>query len=80
MLLYLIPGKRTAENTDRIVEEVKERTGGRTDILITSDQYGPYEKSIEKHYGDQTQTPIKLPDDLVYATVKKTQKKQQNGR
>ncbi len=31
--------KRTSENCHKVVEDVKKRTGGRTDILFTSDEH-----------------------------------------
>jgi hypothetical protein len=89
LLLSLIPGKRTAENCVKLVEDVKNRTGKRTDILFTSDEHAPYVKAIEKNYGIEvalSKKPgpgrppnprLQMPSDLCYATVKKTRK---NGK
>lgn len=89
LLISLVPGKRTAENCFKLVEEVKKRTGDRTDVYITSDEHAPYVKAIEKVYGKPVTPPkrsgpgrplgprLEMPSDLCYATVKKTRK---NGR
>jgi hypothetical protein len=37
----------------KLIEEVRKRTGGRTDILITSDEHAPYEVAITKVYGEE---------------------------
>ena len=50
LLLSLVPGKRTAENCQKLVDEVQRRTGGRTDIFYTSDEHAPYQAAIEKAY------------------------------
>jgi len=87
LLLSIVPGKRTAENCEKLVEDAKMRTGGRTDILITSDEHAPYAAAIEKAYSVEVpepdplrpgQTPApkrRMPDDLCYATVRKTREK-----
>ena len=49
LVLEVVPGKRTAENTDKIVEAMKKRTGGKLLDLIASDEYKPYTKAILKH-------------------------------
>jgi hypothetical protein len=72
LLLSVVQGGRTSENALKIVQEVKERTGGRTDILFTSDEHEPYKGAIERAYIDQETG--KLPEKLVYATVKKERK------
>lgn len=87
LLLALVPGKRTEENCRAIVEEVKARTGGRTDLLLTSDEYAPYEGAIKASYGVETPVPKKpgpgrcpkpkkiVPVTMCYATVRKTRQK-----
>ncbi len=89
LLVSLIPGKRTGENCDKLVEDVKKRTGDRTDVFYTSDEHAPYVKAIEKAYGTPvrarkkqssgktTKPLLRMPPNLCYATVKKTRK---NGR
>lgn len=86
LLLAIVPAKRTEESCRRVVEQVKARTGGRTDILLTSDEHAPYETAIRKVYSVETPAPRKpgpgrspkpiqvLPEDLVYATVRKERK------
>ena len=89
LLISLIPGKRTAANCDKLVADVKKRTGDRTDMFITSDEHAPYVKAIEKAYGipviprrkpglgRKPKARLKMPTDLCCATVKKIRK---NGR
>src|SRR3954468_6356668 len=38
-LLALVPGKRNGETCAKLIEQVHDRTGGRTDIVITSDEH-----------------------------------------
>ncbi len=40
--LSLVPGKRTVEYCEELVEDVKQRTCGRLDMLITCDEHAPY--------------------------------------
>jgi hypothetical protein len=87
LLLSLVPGKRTGENSQSLVDDTKARTGGRTDILLTSDEHSPYETAIEKAYAAEVPQPKRpgpgrprrpkrvMPKDLCYATVRKTRKK-----
>jgi len=87
LLLSLVPGKRTAENCQKLVDEVHRRTGGRTDLLYTSDEHAPYKAAIEKAYtvevpqakrpgpGRPPKPKQLLPGDLCYATVCKTREK-----
>ena len=87
LLLSLVPGKRTAENCQKLVDEVQRRTGGRTDLLYTSDEHAPYQAAIEKAYtvevpqakrpgpGRPPKPQRLLPGDLCYATVCKTREK-----
>lgn len=62
------------------------RTAGRTDLLLTSDEHGPYETAIREVYGERTpepegdpgrpdEPPPPLPESLCYATVQKTRQK-----
>jgi IS1 family transposase len=86
LVLSVVPGKRTAANCDRLVEEVKQRTQGRTDILLTSDEHEPYSGAISKAYGEAAPVPkptgpdrlskpkTVMPEKLCYATVRKTRK------
>jgi len=86
LLMAIVTGKRTEEKCREIVSEVKARTGGRTDLLLTSDEHAPYKTAIKEAYGIETIVPRKsgpgrppkpqkeLPEEVCYATVKKTRK------
>jgi IS1 family transposase len=81
LLLAVVPGKRTLENCQRIVGEVKRQTAGRTDLLLTSDEHAPYATAIEEAYhqlvpvakrpgpGRPPKPQRVLPAALCYATV-----------
>jgi hypothetical protein len=85
--LAVVPGKRTLENCQKIVEAVKQRTGGRTDLLLTSDAHAPYATAIEESYHQLVPVPRKpgpgrppnprraMPAALCYATVCKKREK-----
>jgi hypothetical protein len=85
--LAVVPGKRTLENCQKIVAEVKQRTGGRTDLLLTSDAHAPYATAIEEAYHELVAVPKRrgpgrpphpkrvLPAGLCYATVCKKREK-----
>ncbi|CAK0747748.1 insertion element IS1 protein InsB [Gammaproteobacteria bacterium] len=87
LVLSVVPGKRTAENCLQLVEDVSKRTKGRTDLLLTSDEHAPYQTAIEKVYATEVAQPKRpgpgrppnpkrvMPNDLCYATVRKTRKK-----
>lgn len=57
LLISLVPGKRTAENCVKLIEDMKKRMGGRTDILITSDEHAPYTSAIEQVYAQEVAQP-----------------------
>ena len=82
-----MPGKRTAENTEALVEDFRRRTGGRLMGLMTSDDYSAYEAATLRAYGE-TITPPRTgrpgrpkapyrapPPGLTYATVTKRRAK-----
>jgi IS1 family transposase/transposase-like protein len=87
LVVSVIPGERTAESAAELVEDVKERLGGRTPDLITTDEYAPYEGAILEAFGEEVvpprtgkrgrpRQPYKVaPAGLNYATVRKTRKK-----
>jgi len=87
LVVSVVPGKRTAENTERLVEDFKQRTGGKLMKLITSDEYSPYKTAILKAYGEEAVPPPTgkpgrpkkphhvPPPELNYATVHKTREK-----
>lgn len=51
LVISIVPGKRGAENTKKIVGELKKRTGGCLLDLIATDEYKPYKEAILYHYG-----------------------------
>jgi len=53
LVVSVVPGKRTVANTEKLVNDFKERTGGRPMNLITSDEYAPYKTAILKAYGEK---------------------------
>ena len=87
LLLALVPGKRDGETCARLIRQVHDRTGGRTDILITSDEHAPYETAIREVYGVERPRPRRpgpgrppkpvkvVPPELCYATVRKRREK-----
>jgi IS1 family transposase len=87
LVLAVVPGERTLESCQRIVREVKRRTGGRTDLLVTSDEHKPYATAIEAAYAQEVPVPRRpgpgrppnpvrvMPGDLCYATVCKRREK-----
>ena len=87
LVLSVIPGERTKENVQALVDDCKHRTGGRKMNLITTDEYAAYPDAILQAYGDEVvpertgkpgrpAAPYKVPPaDLNYATVHKTREK-----
>ena len=57
LLLALVPGKRDGPTCERLIRQVRDRTGGRTDVLLTSDEHAPYETAIRQVYGVETPRP-----------------------
>jgi IS1 family transposase len=90
LVLAVIPGARTAENAQAIVEEVKQRTGEAPPALLTSDESPAYTTAIETTFGVPVPPPVErgpgrprivpelsLPEGLCDATVPKGR---ENGR
>jgi IS1 family transposase len=87
LVLAVIPGERTAETVEELVGDVKERLGGRTPELITTDEYALYPGAILEAFGEEVvpprtgrrgrpRKPYKVaPEGLRYATVHKVRKK-----
>ncbi len=87
LLLALVPGERDGQTSERLIRQVHDRTGGRTDLLRTSDEHAPYETAIGQVYGVKTPRPRRpgpgrppwpakvVPADLCYATVRKRREK-----
>ena len=51
LVLAVVPGARSIENAEEVVQEVHDRTAGRTDSVLTSDEYAAYESAIDHVYG-----------------------------
>jgi IS1 family transposase len=87
LVISVVPGKRTAKNVQKLVQDFKRRTGGRIMNLITSDEYRPYKRAILKAYGQKVTPPHTArrgrpksahripPPQLKYATVHKMRRK-----
>lgn len=74
LVLAVVPGERTAANAHTLVAQAHRRTGGRPDVLLTSDAYPPYREAIVQTYGRPGTGPapgVRLPKQLCYATVRK---------
>jgi IS1 family transposase len=87
LVLCVVPGARDAESVEEVVDEAKQRAGGRVMRLMTSDAYPAYETAILAAYGQEVTTtpsgresrrlvPEKVPPpDLNYAVVEKRREK-----
>ncbi len=87
LVISVVPGARTIENTEALVADARRRTGGRPLNLMTSDDYPAYETAILHAYGE-TITPTTTggpgrpgapsrvpPAGLNYAVVTKRREK-----
>jgi IS1 family transposase len=87
LVLAVVPGARSIENAEGVVDQVKRRTAGATPRLMTSDEYPAYATAIEAAFGVPVEArptgpggrPIlcerRLPEALTYATVHKEREK-----
>jgi IS1 family transposase len=88
LVLAVVPGARSIENAEEAIREVYDRTSGRPDVLLTSDEYPAYATAIDHVYGEPEppkppgtpgRRPVlperKAPVDLKYATVHKQREK-----
>lgn len=87
LVVSVVPGKRSAENVEKVVQDFKARTDGRSMHRITSDEYPAYKAAILNTYGIEVvpprtgkpgrpKAPYKVaPPELQYATVHKTREK-----
>jgi len=87
LVVSVVPGKRTAANGEKVVQDCKPRPGGRPMNLRTSDDYPAYPPALLAAYGQgvvpprtgkpgRPQAPYKVaPPELQYATVHKTREK-----
>jgi hypothetical protein len=84
LVLSVVPGRRSEEQTLLLVQDVAARTGGEPLALFTSDENPAYAGALLEVYGEWTQPqrqgargrhpePVKVaPQELTYATVHKT--------
>ena len=89
LVLEVVNGKRTVENTELLVKKTAERLKNKAPRLITSDEYKAYENAILEAFGEEhvspptglrgrPRSPFFVPtSELLYATVHKTR---ENGR
>jgi IS1 family transposase len=89
LVVSVVPGKRTEEKVQALVQDFQERTGGRLMNLLTSDEYTAYKTAIFAAYAEVREQPRTgrpgrpkspqkvLPKGLKYATV---HKERENGR
>lgn len=88
VVLAVVPGARSIENAEEIVREAHDRTAGRAEVLLTSDELAAYETAIGHVYGAPERpkppgTPGRppvvpgrgVPAELNYATVHKEREK-----
>lgn len=83
LVLAVVPGPRDVEAVEQVVDEVKDRTGGRALDLVTSDEYSAYRTALLNAYGEEVTTTAtgrrsrkmvaeKVPPaGMNYATVEK---------
>jgi IS1 family transposase len=84
LVLAVVPGSRTIENTEAIVEEMARRLDPSKDLLITTDELPAYESAIHKTFAEPVEKPERrrpgrprilpkttMPPRVVYATVRK---------
>ncbi|NOY71553.1 MAG: hypothetical protein GXP14_04130 [Gammaproteobacteria bacterium] len=82
LIISVVPGRRILACGESVVQAVKDKTRGRTDLLLTSDEHSSYEAAIAKVYKipereltdktsaeDSTEPEDKLPPNLCDATV-----------
>jgi IS1 family transposase len=88
LVLAVVPGARSIENAEEVLQEAHDRTAGREDVLLTGDEYPAYETAIDRVYGvpagpEPSGTPGRrpiepkrdAPADLESATVHKEREK-----
>lgn len=87
LVVSVVVGKRTTEQTELLVEDFHARTEGRVPVLMTSDEHAAYPPAILAVYGEVVVPPRtgkpgrpkkpyrEVPPKLNYATVHKTRKK-----
>ena len=56
-MVSVIPGKRTEDKVQQLVQDFKERTGGRLMNLLTTDEYPAYKTAIFEAYAVAVEQP-----------------------
>jgi IS1 family transposase len=87
LVLSVVVGKRTTGSAVLLLEDVRERLGGRVPELVTSDEYAAYPEALLAVFGQQVVPPRTgkpgrpagprrvPPEGLCHATVHKTRAK-----
>jgi IS1 family transposase len=88
LVLAVVPGARSIENAEDVAQRAHDRTAGREDVLLTSDEYPAYATAIDRAYGvpegprppgTPGRRPVaprrRPPAGLKYATVHKEREK-----
>jgi IS1 family transposase len=57
LVVSVVPGKRTEDKTHQLVQDFRERTGGRLMNLMTSDEYPAYKAAIFEAYAVKREQP-----------------------
>jgi len=57
LVVSVVPGKRTAEKVETLVQDFQQRTASRPMNLLTSDEYPAYQKALLKVYGEEVTPP-----------------------
>ena len=86
LMISVVVGRRTLKSCVTLVQAVKDKTKGRTDMFFTTDEHAPYKTAISKIYQlppesrrdnineSSNEAEEKLPADLCYATIRKVRK------
>jgi IS1 family transposase len=87
LVLSVVVGKRTTGSAVLLLEDVRERLGGRVPELVTSDEYAAYREALLAVFGQEVVPPrtgkrgrpagprLVPPQGLCHATVRKTRAK-----
>ena len=87
LVLSVVVGKRLAENAVLLLEDVRQRLGGRVPELVTSDEYAAYPGALLAAFGEEVMPPrtgkpgrpagprLVPPEGLCHATVHKARAK-----
>jgi hypothetical protein len=59
LVLAVVPGARTIENTEAVIHEIKNRLHDRTPELITTDDYGADESALVQVFGVPVDPPTR---------------------